>query len=198
MLVIGLSGGIGSGKTTVGQLFSAQGITVIDADDIAREVVQKGEPALTAIAEHFGAEILLDDGSLNRAALRSLIFSQASEKTWLEQLTHPLIIQRTEEKIAAANSPYVLYISPLLIERGIGAFVQRLLIVDCDEQQQLERTRKRDNNSSDLVQAIMASQCSREERLSKADDIIMNDGDEAELRTSVLDLHQHYLALSKL
>lgn len=196
MLIIGLSGGIGSGKTTVGKLFSELSITVIDADDIAREVVEKGENALAEIAEHFGDDVLLPDGSLNRAHLRALVFNAPSEKHWLEQLTHPLINQRTHDKIAAASSPYVLYISPLLIERGATSFVERVLIVDCDEDQQLTRTTKRDNNSEQLVQAIMDHQCSRTERLAKADDVILNDGDENHLREKVLSLHQHYLELA--
>lgn len=195
--VIGLTGGIGSGKTAVSDHFQHLGIDVIDADVAARAVVEPGRPALQAIADHFGAGVLQADGSLDRAQLRQQVFSNPEERRWLEQLTHPMIREEIARGLAAARSPYCLLVSPLLVESGQKAFVRRILVVDVPEAVQLERTAARDNNSAEQVKAIMAAQASREQRLSYADDVISNDGSLAQLHARVEALHQQYLQLAR-
>ena len=196
-LIIGLTGGIGSGKTAVSTLFSQKGIDVIDADIVAREVVEIGTPALSRIAEHFGPVILSADGSLDRAALRKTIFSDPAAKQWLEALLHPLIAEETRRQLAHVSSPYGLYVSPLLVEMGQQNYCQRLLIVDVSEDTQLQRTMNRDNNDRAQVERIMASQANRRQRREAADDIIDNSGDLASLAVQVDRLHAHYLTLAK-
>lgn len=196
MYIIGLTGGIGSGKTTVGELFKIKGIDVIDADDLARLVVQKGSEGLQAIIKHFGSDVLLANGELNRAVLRERIFSEPTEKQWLEQLTHPLIAKETQAHLQRATSPYIVYISPLMVELGIPDFVSRLLVVDCPEDIQISRTSKRDNNKPELVKNIMQSQAKRLERNNLADDIILNNGDIQLLQNTIDTLHSHYLDLA--
>lgn len=197
MYVVGLGGGIGSGKTTVGKLFEAKGISVIDADDLAREVVAIGSYGLAQISEHFGSDILQADGSLNRAKLRAIVFNKPEEKIWLEALTHPLIRQATLAAIENAQSPYAIYISPLLIETDRPDWIKRILIIDCPESTQVERTMARDNNSQSLVESIMANQATRQQRLAAADDVIENTGDEHTLRSQVDTLHHQYLEAAK-
>jgi dephospho-CoA kinase len=194
--IVGLTGGIGSGKTTVANLFAAQGIALVDADIVAREVVAPGQPALAAIAAHFGHQILTADGQLNRPALRSRVFSDPSAKAWLDQLLHPLIRQQLLLQLQQAQSPYVLLVAPLLIENGLTAVVDQLLVVDVDPQLQLQRTVQRDQVSSQQVAAIMASQCQRAERLQLADQIISNESDVAALSNKVASMHQLYLAMA--
>lgn len=196
-LIIGLTGGIGSGKTAVSTLFDQRGIDIIDADVVAREVVEIGTPALTQIAEHFGPEILAEDGSLNRGALRATIFSDPAAKDWLEALLHPLIAAETQRQLEQISSPYGIYVSPLLVEMGQRGFCQRLLVVDVNEDIQLQRTMQRDNNDREQVQRIMASQASRQQRLDAANDIINNSGDLADLAKQVDDLHERYLRIAK-
>lgn len=194
--IVGLTGGIGSGKTTVANLFAAHGIVLVDADIVAREVVAPGQPALAAIAAHFGHQILTVDGQLNRPALRSQVFSDAKAKAWLDQLLHPLIRQQLLQQLQQAQSPYVLLVAPLLIENGLTAVVDQLLVVDVDPQLQLQRTVQRDQVSSDQVAAIMASQCQRSQRLQLADQIISNETDVAALTGKVASLHQLYLDMA--
>lgn len=194
--IVGLTGGIGSGKTTVANLFAAHGIALVDADIVARAVVAPGQPALVAIADHFGPQILSADGQLNRPALRTLVFSDGDAKAWLDQLLHPLIRQQLLLQLQQAQSPYVLLIAPLLIENGLTEVVDQLLVVDVEPQLQLQRTMQRDQVSSQQVSAIMASQCQRAERLQLADQIISNAGDVAALSSKVAGLHQLYLDMA--
>lgn len=194
--VIGLTGGIGSGKTAVSDLFAALGIAIVDADLAARAVVEPGTPALAAIAAHFGADILQADGSLDRAQLRQRVFADPAERQWLERLTHPLIREDIARGLSSATSPYVLLVSPLLVESGQSKLTQRVLVVDVPEDLQLQRTMVRDNNPETQVKAIMQAQASRQQRLLYADDVIVNDSTLADLKTNVARLHQHYLQLA--
>ena len=196
MLVIGITGGIGSGKTAATNLFEKLGINVVDADIAAREVVEKGSIALQKIAERFGQDILLDDQSLNRAKLRSIIFNDPNEKKWLEQLTHPLIRENIIANLQAANSPYVILSSPLLVESGQSSLSNKIVVVDVPEDTQLKRASQRDNNSIEQIKAIMAAQISRSERLTYADHIIDNNQDLTFLEQQVQTLHEYFLQLS--
>lgn len=196
-LIIGLSGGIGSGKTAVSDRFAQRHITVVDADIIAREVVEPGNAALERIREHFGDDMLDSHGKLRRAALRQRIFSEPDEKQWLESLLHPLIAEKTLEQLSNIASPYGLYVSPLLVEGGQKALCDRLLVVDVSESTQLRRTMTRDDNDRSQVERIMASQASRQQRLDAADDVLDNSGDLASLDSKVEALHQRYLVLAE-
>jgi dephospho-CoA kinase len=195
MLVIGLTGGIGSGKSTVAQLFEKKGIKIIDTDAIARETTQPGHEALKKIAAHFGENILLPDGSLNRKLLRTIIFSDVNQKLWLEQLLHPLIRIEMQQQVESAQSPYCIVIIPLLFETKPNPIINRILVVDVSEEQQIERTQKRDHCSLEEVKAILASQATREFRLANAMDIIYNNGSLEDLEKEVDKLHQLYLSL---
>lgn len=196
MFVVGLTGGIGSGKTAVSDRFKAKGITVVDADVVAREVVEPGTKALGQIAEHFGAGIIQADGTLDRAALRKKVFQNEAERKWLEQLLHPLIGETIFNQLAAAKSPYALFVSPLLIETSQKQLAERILVVDVPVATQLQRTMARDNNDEAQVKAIIATQTTREQRLAKAHDVIVNDQGLAHLDAEVERLHQHYLQLA--
>lgn len=197
MFVVGVTGGIGSGKTAVTTLFAEFGITVVDADLASRTVVKPGSPALAAIAEHFGPAMLMTDGTLDRAAMRTRIFSNADDKLWLEQLLHPRISEEIKTQLREAQSPYVILVSPLLIEGDQHTYCQRILVVDVPEEMQLQRTIARDNNEAEQVKRIIASQASRQQRLQRADDVIENTGSLAALRERVTALHQSYLARAK-
>lgn len=194
--IVGLTGGIGSGKSAAAERFRALGITVVDADVCARIVVEPNKPALKTIAEHFGSEILQADGTLDRAALRQKIFADEAERKWLEALLHPLIFEEMWSQLQSAPSPYAILESPLLIEAGQHAICQRTLVVDAPEALQLARAMSRDNNSAEQVKAIMATQATREQRLAKADDVILNDKDIHSLTQAVDQLHQSYLDLA--
>ncbi|WP_439887532.1 dephospho-CoA kinase [Pseudomonas sp. MBLB4123] len=193
--ILGLTGGIGSGKSAVAQHFIEQGVHLVDADQAARWVVEPGRPALAQIAEHFGAEVLLTDGQLNRATLRSRVFANIDERRWLEALLHPLIRQEIVDDLARAESPYAVLVSPLLIESGQHELTQRILVVDAPELLRIERTMQRDQTTAEQVQAILKAQASREERLRHADDILVNDRDLDWLRSEVERLHTFYLSL---
>ncbi|HEY9034982.1 MAG TPA: dephospho-CoA kinase, partial [Pseudomonadales bacterium] len=158
MYIVGLTGGIGSGKTAVSDRFQQKGITIVDADLCSRVVVEKGRPALDAIRQHFGDSILTASGELDRAALRQRIFADPDEKAWLEQLLHPLIAEETFRQLESAQSPYVMLVSPLLIESGQDALCDRVLVVDVPESVQLSRTMQRDDNDEQQVRRIMQSQ----------------------------------------
>lgn len=198
MFVVGLTGGIGSGKTAVSNLFSTLGVPVVDADLAQRVVVEKGQPALAKIAEHFGSEVLLDSGDLNRPVLRKIVFSQDQERGWLERLLHPLIFRELQKKLLAAEGPYALLVSPLLIETGQSRLTQRILVVDAPDELRIQRTMARDNNGETQVRAIMAAQTDRESRLSRADDVIVNDDGLTSLQEQVSSLHQQYLKLANI
>ena len=196
MLVIGITGGIGSGKTAVSDRFAARGITVVDADLASRVVVEPGRPALAAIAEHFGSDVITPDGALDRAALRQRVFADSAERRWLEALLHPLIGEEIRAGLARSTSAYAILVSPLLFESGQVEMVDRVLVVDVPESLQVTRTAARDGNSEDQVRAIMAAQADRATRLARADDVIANDGSLDDLDRQVEALHQHYLKLA--
>jgi dephospho-CoA kinase len=190
---IGLTGGIASGKSTVANLFAAVGITIVDTDLLAREVVAPGAPLLGEISRHFGPQVLQKDGSLNRAALRAQVFANPAERLWLEHLTHPAIRALTDQRCEAATGPYVMVAIPLLVEtRGADRF-DRVLVVDCEPGLQLARLQARDGVTAHQAAQILAAQATREQRLSVADDVILNNGDIPALRDQVGKLHQQYV-----
>lgn len=192
--VIGLTGGIGSGKTTVSDLFANLGITIADADVVARTIVEPGRAAHSAIKDRFGESILLEDGYLNRAKLRQIIFSKAEDRRWLERQTHGPIMQMLGEIIESAASPY----SILVLSAGAGRspLINKMLVVDTPEELQISRVTRRDSNSRAQVESIMASQPTREERLAWADNVIVNEGSVDQLEQEVLNLHHDYLKLA--
>ena len=194
--VVGLTGGIGCGKSTVTELFASHGVQYVDADIVAREVVMPGTPCLAAISAHFGADILQPNGGLNRASLRQRVFSNSADKLWLEQLLHPAIRQELLTQLAALTSPYALLVAPLLLENKLNRYVQRVLVIDLPETLQLKRAMARDNANEQQIKAIMAAQISRPQRLELADDILKNDSSIADLTPRVAALHQHYLQLA--
>lgn len=195
--IVGLTGGIGSGKTTVANLFAEQGIVLVDADIIAREVVAKGSDGLRQIGDKFGPQMLTPEGHLNRAALREQIFHYPQDREWLNALLHPMIRTRMLQQIAAASSPYVIMVVPLLFENGLDKLVHRTLVVDISPKLQLQRTIERDKVSKEQVQNIINSQSDRQTRLDKADDVIDNQGDVTALQSQVLALHNKYLQLAE-
>ncbi len=195
--IVGLTGGIGSGKTAASDWFKAQGVAIVDADVVSREVVEPGTPALAAIGAHFGSEVLQADGRLDRAALRRIVFDKPDERRWLEQLLHPLIAQEIVRQLAAATSAYAMLVSPLLFETGQKAFVKRTLLIDVPEDVQVARTATRDKVEEAQVKAIMAAQMSRADRRARADDIVVNDGTLAELHARLVPLHARYLELAQ-
>lgn len=196
--VIGLTGGIASGKTTVANLFKQQfRIDIVDADIVAREVVEPGTPGLNAIIEHFGADIVRDDQALDRAKLREKIFSNPEEKAWLNGLLHPMIREKMIEDLEQVTSDYALLVVPLLVENKLDSLCDRVLVVDVDPQTQVSRTVKRDNVSEEQANAILASQASREQRLALADDVVKNNPDDPDLLLQITDLHEKYLAMCK-
>ena len=197
MLVLGLTGGIGSGKTAASDHFKSLGITIVDADEVSRQVVEPGTPALDQIAVHFGAEVLNSNQSLDRRALREIVFNQPEEKKWLEQLLHPLIGMETFRQLQASQSPYTIFVSPLLIEIGQDKMTQRILVIDAPESEQVSRTVSRDDTDAESVKSIMSSQATRALRLEKADDVLLNDGSLQDLKEKVEVLHQTYLQLAK-
>jgi dephospho-CoA kinase len=196
MLVVGLTGGIGSGKSTVAELFSKLDIPVIDADQASRAVVQPGQPALETIVSRFGSDVLNPDGSLNRGRLRELIFSDDDARKELEALLHPLIRTWMQEQLQGLDTPYAILSIPLLIESGRMDTVDRVLVVDLPEQQQIERVCRRDDISEQQAHAILETQVSRQRRLAAADDIIDNSAGPNALEDQVQALHLMYLALS--
>ncbi|MFC1519794.1 dephospho-CoA kinase [Pseudomonadota bacterium] len=191
--IIGLTGGIGSGKTTVANLFADLGIELVDADIIARQVVAKGSAGLQQIQQHFGASVLLDTGELNRPALREKVFNQPEQRLWLNNLLHPMIRQQMLQAVADAKSIYVIMVVPLLFENGLDRLVNTTLVVDIPPHEQIARTAKRDGVDSTQVEQIINSQIDREQRLQKADAIIDNTQTPEALRHTVQLLHQQYL-----
>ncbi len=194
---VGLTGGIGSGKSSAARLFQALGAGVVDVDDISHALTRPGGTAIPEILCQFGRDFIAADGSLDRARMRDLVFTDPQAKDRLEAILHPLIGQQARDQVAHAEAPYVLLVVPLLLEKNAyHELVQRIAVVDCTEQVQIERTMRRNNLSESAVRAIMASQLSRADRLAKADDILHNDGGEEALRQQVVQLHQHYLNLA--
>ena len=191
--VVGITGGIGSGKSAVTDYLEIKGITVVDADKVARVVVEPGTSGLAAIAEHFGRDILLPDGTLDRAALRKIVFDNPDEREVLEGITHPRIREEIARQLSDASSPYVVLASPLLLESGQSSFADYVIVVDVPESVQLSRTMTRDDNSEQLVKSIMAVQLDRETRLARSDTSISNEGTLEELHARVDALHTDLL-----
>lgn len=195
-LRVGLTGGIGCGKSTVARIFLDLHVAVIDADEIAREAVRPGMPALDDIVRMFGSDIL-DNGELDRRALRQRIFADAEQRRVLENILHPFVYREMDTRARALDVPYCILCIPLLLETGHRHFVDRVLVVDCPTETQIQRARLRDRISEHDVQQILATQISREDRLKEADDIIDNDGGLERLAPKVCDLHRHYLTLAR-
>ncbi len=195
-IIIAITGGISSGKSTVSALFSALGVPVIESDQIARQLVDIGMPAFTTIVNHFGPRVVRADGQLDRAYLRQLLFNHPKTKAWLEQLLHPLIYQESWQQLKAVKRPYALWVVPLLVEKGWQAGTERTTVVDSSSAQQLARLIERDQVSPEQAQALLALQCDRHRRLAAADDVIDNHGPCTELLPQVLGLHQRYLQLA--
>ncbi|MBP55918.1 MAG: dephospho-CoA kinase [Marinobacter sp.] len=196
MAVVGLTGGIGSGKSTVVRLFGALGVHWVDADDVAREVVEPGTPALERISEHFGQKILLPDGGLDRAALRRIVFDAPEERAWLESLLHPVIREELMRQLHPDNYalPYVLLVSPLLLETDQHELVDKVVVVDVPVDVQIQRTMARDTNDREQVERIIAAQMPREQRLQKADNVVDNNLAMIDVERQVEQLHQTFLA----
>jgi dephospho-CoA kinase len=193
---VGLTGGIASGKSTAAKLFAALGVPVIDADLISHEVTAPGSLLLPRLAERFGARYLRADGSLDRRALRELVFSDPKARADLESLTHPAIFQALEERAALAGGPYQILALPLLVEKAHASLVDRVLVIDCDEALQIRRLQARDGSTLDEARAILAAQAPRSVRLEAADDVITNDGDLNSLRDQIEGCHMRYLGLA--
>ena len=196
-MIIGLTGGIGSGKSVAANFFQNEGITVIDADHLAREVIEKETPGFKSIVDYFGSDILDEDGSIDRGKLRREVFDNNEIKKVLESITHPLVRELMAERISAVQSPYSIIVVPLIYETKSMSAYNRILVIDCDTELQLERATSRDNNSNRLIQKIIDSQCSREERLSIANDVIPNNDSLENLKSRSLEMHKFYLGLCK-
>lgn len=197
-MIIGLTGGIGSGKSAATRRFAGHGVPIVDADEVSRQVVEPGTAALSAITAHFGDLVLRDDGHLDRSALREIVFHDPAEKHWLEALLHPLIRDEITRQLQESDACYTILASPLLLESGQDQLVDRVLVIDVPESLQLERAMARDDSSRETVQAIMDAQMSRGHRLSQATDVIVNDGDLAHLHEAVDQQHEYYQRLCAL
>ena|SRR5579862_8297593 len=195
-LVVALTGGVGSGKTTVADLFAKHGIPIIDADVIARQMTEIGSPAFLDIVDHFQQKILLSDGTLDRKKLRQVIFMHPEERRWLEALLHPLIRTEIEKQLAKTAAPYCIVVIPLLFEVKPYSFLNRILVVDTTEAEQIKRVMARDETSSVQAESILKTQISREQRIAMAHDVIHNNGSVEELEPKVEELHRAYLKLS--
>jgi dephospho-CoA kinase len=193
---VGLTGGIASGKSTAAKFFGALGVPILDSDQVARDVVEPGQPPLERLVERFGPKILTADGHLDRPALRDIVFSDPRARADLEALTHPAIGAAMEARSAAAGGPYQILVIPLLVEKNLAAHVDRVLVVDCDEELQMRRLRDRDGSTPEQVQAILRAQAPRAARLKAADDVIHNDTDMSAVRAQVAALHARYLELA--
>ena len=194
MFSVGLTGGIASGKTTVSDLFADLGVPIIDTDVISRGLLDPGEPAYAQVLEHFGERILSESGGIDRRILRQIVFSDPAQKSWLEKMLHPLIYQGSHNAMLKhANADYVLVVVPLLFETNFQSLVDRVLVVDCPEEQQVQRLMKRDNIGESLARKMLAQQMSNAERLARGHDVIHNDDATTDLEQQVGRLHQSYL-----
>ena len=194
---VGLTGGIASGKSTAAKFFGALGVPILDSDQIARDVVEPGQPPLGRLVERFGPSILTPDGHLDRPALREIVFSDPRARADLEALTHPAIGAAMEARSAEAGGPYQILVIPLLVEKNLSAHVDRVLVVDCEEQLQLKRLRAREGSTLEQARAILNAQVPRAARLKAADDVIHNDTDMTAVREQVAALHARYLDLAQ-
>lgn len=193
--VVGLTGGIGSGKSVAAEIFRTCGVEVVDADALAREVVEPGQPALSDIAAHFGSELLTAQGHLDRAALRKIVFSNPTHKSWLENLLHPLIAELLQRRLSAAQSPYAILESPLLLETEQHKLVDRVIVIDVSEEIQIDRAVRRDGSDEEVIRSIIASQIGRAERIQHADDLVSNEESLEQLREKIEALHRKYLGM---
>ena len=193
-MIIGLTGGIGSGKTAVSDIFQDLGITIVDADLASRVVVDKGREELNKISSHFGKDIINSNGELDRAQLRDIIFNSEEEKLWLESLLHPAIASQIQMELDSSNSLYTVLVSPLLLETDQRNFCKKVIVVDVPEEIQIQRTAKRDNVSKEQIKSIISSQIDRISRLEQADEVIVNDGSLKDLESKVQQLHKKFIS----
>ncbi len=196
ILQLALTGGIASGKTAVSNYFAKLGANVVDADIVAREVVAENTPGLQSIRDYFGSEVINSNGTLNRSLLRSIVFEDEQERVWLNNLLHPLIRSRMQELRSSTELPYSLSVIPLLFESNQWQDYQRIIVVDCPKELQLQRLIARDDTNSAQAESILDSQASRQQRLSIADDVIDNSSDLQSLYSQVIKLHKHYLFMA--
>jgi dephospho-CoA kinase len=194
---VGLTGGIASGKSTAAKFFGALGVPIIDTDQLARDVVEPGQPPLERLVERFGPAILTEDGHLDRPALRNIVFSDPKARADLEALTHPAIGAAVEARSAEVGGVYQVLVIPLLVEKSLGSQLDRVVVVDCDEELQIRRLQARDGSTLEQARAILNVQTSRGARLKAAHDVIKNDGDMSAIRDQVEKLHAHYLELAQ-
>ena len=194
---VGLTGGIASGKSTAAKFFGALGVPIIDTDQLARDVVEPGQPPLERLVERFGPSILTEDGHLDRPALRNIVFSDPKARADLEALTHPAIGAAVEVRSAEVGGIYQVLVIPLLVEKSLGSQLDRVVVVDCDEELQIRRLQARDGSTLEQARAILNVQTSRTARLKAAHDVIKNDGDMSAVRDQVEKLHARYLELAQ-
>lgn len=194
--IVGLTGGIASGKSLAADFFAQLGVAVVDTDIVAREVVKRGAPAVEEIRQAFGDAVIAPDGSLDRSRMRDIVFNDDQKRRELESILHPRIRDEAFRQVAEANGPYVIVVVPLLFESPMKEAMDRIVVVDCSEETQLRRLMARDSESREQACRIMATQASRSERLSIADDVLQNEGDMESVRQAVQQLHTHYLELA--
>ena len=197
MLIIGLTGGIGSGKSVASDKFKSLGIVVVDADVASRTVVEPGKPALKEIQDHFGSGIITTEGKLDRNKLREIIATDAEERKWLESVLHPKIGEQITKEISESTSVYTLFVAPLLLETNSQEMCSRVVVVDVPKDVQIQRTAKRDKVSSNQVEQMVAAQMKREKRLEKADDVLLNSGTIEDLEKQVEELHKKYIQMAE-
>jgi len=197
MLIIGLTGGIGSGKSVASDKFKSLGVAVVDADVASRTVVEPGKPALKEIQDHFGSGIITAEGKLDRNKLREIIATDAKERKWLESVLHPKIGEQITKEISESTSVYTLFVAPLLLETNSQEMCSRVVVVDVPKDVQIQRTAKRDKVSSNQVEQMVAAQMKREKRLEKADDVLLNNGTIEDLEKQVEELHKKYIQMAE-
>ena len=197
MLIIGLTGGIGSGKSVASDKFKSLGVAVVDADVASRTVVEPGKPALKEIQDHFGSGIITAEGKLDRNKLREIIATDPEERKWLESVTHPKIGEQITKEISESTSVYTLFVAPLLLETNSQEMCSRVVVVDVPKDVQIRRTAKRDKVSPNQVEQMVAAQMEREKRLEKADDVLLNSGTIEDLEKQVEELHKKYLQMAE-
>jgi len=197
MLIIGLTGGIGSGKSVASDKFKSLGVAVVDADVASRTVVEPGKPALKEIQDHFGSGIITAEGKLDRNKLREIIATDAEERKWLESVLHPKIGEQITKEISESTSVYTLFVAPLLLETNSQEICSRVVVVDVPKDVQIQRTAKRDKVSPNQVEQMVAAQMKREKRLEKADDVLLNSGTIEDLEKQVEELHKKYIQMAE-
>ena len=197
MLIIGLTGGIGSGKSVASDKFKSLGVAVVDADVASRTVVEPGKPALKEIEDHFGSGIITAEGKLDRNNLREIIATDPEERKWLESVLHPKIGEQITKEISESTSVYTLFVAPLLLETNSQEMCSRVVVVDVPKDVQIRRTAKRDKVSPNQVEQMVAAQMEREKRLEKADDVLLNSGTIEDLEKQVEELHKKYIKMAE-